>query len=294
MYKKGALIEEQYLNGRVNTDIDNVQSITKTIITMLVDIAITNGDLSSDQVSVLDFFPELGIPADDRKHHITIRHLLDHTSGLAWDGYMEHEAFLTSERCARYVLGKDLQDEPGSVYNYNSGGTHLLSVILTRSTGMSTEAYCKMHLFEPLRISSFQWDGLSDGVNDGAGFGLSMRPSDLVKIGQLFIDNGLVAGRQVISKDAIEKMKDPTLKNKTFWGIRNSSHGYGWYMAKVQNEQVFYSMGYGGQFVFIIPAHDLVIVATHNHDTPHGIDQQIDFLSATFPKLIKEYTSSSY
>ena len=70
VYKKGALIEEQYLNGRVNTDIDNVQSITKTIITMLVDIAITNGDLSSDQVSVLDFFPELGIPADDRKHHI--------------------------------------------------------------------------------------------------------------------------------------------------------------------------------------------------------------------------------
>lgn len=290
VYKDGALVKEEYFNGRVNTDIDNVQSVTKTIVTLLVDIAIKNGDLPSESASALDYFPSLGIAPSDKKHSITIRHLLDHTSGLAWDGYKEHQAYLTSDNPAQYVMNKPMAEEPGSVYNYNSGGTHLISIILSRATGMSTEAYCKKHFFDPLRISSYQWDKLEDGVNDGAGFGLSMRPSDLVKIGKLFLDNGSAAGEQLISAKGIEQMKDPASKSKTFWGLRKSTHGYGWYMAKANDDDVFYSMGYGAQFIMVVPAQDLVIVATHNHDTADGLDQQIDFLSGTFPELIKEYT----
>jgi len=279
--------QEAYFNGSQSTDLVNVQSITKSIVTLLIGIAIDKGIIENEAISISNYFPEL--EAD--KKTITIGHLLNHTSGLEWEGYLEHEAFLNSENPTNYVLNKSLATQPGKEYNYNSGGTHLLSIILSKASGQSTLEFAQEQLFNPLGIKQLRWGKLKDGQYDGAGFNLEMIPRDLLKIGDLFLKDSQNKEVAIISKSWLDKMANEDLKKETKWGLRNSKHGYGWYSSKVNKEQILYSMGYGGQFILIIPSKDLLIISAHHHDTPNGIDQQVDFLGETFPDLINKYGS---
>ena len=280
------LIEESYFNGKTPTALMDVQSITKSILSLLVGIAIDKEYIANENVPILTYFPEESELFTGKKKEITIKHLLNHTAGLNWKGYLEHEDFLQSQDPVKYVLAKEIENTPGEKYNYNSGGTHLLSVIISKVTGKTTLDFAKEVLFKPLQIDSLNWSKLNDGIYDGAGFGLSMNPKDLIKIGQLMLDNGNIGGNQIISQNWIRKSFDVSEKKATNWGIRKSKHGYGWYSAVNDEREIFYSMGYGGQFIFIIPSTKKVIVCLHNADTSAGIQQQVDFLSGTLPELI--------
>jgi len=280
-------IEDSYFNGKRPTDLMNVQSVTKSILSILVGIAIDKGYIANEDTPILNYFPEESDLFDGKKKEITIKHLLNHTSGLHWEGYKEHADFLQSQNPVKYVLEKEMEQVSGEKYNYNSGGTHLLSAILTKVTDKTTLEFAKEVLFEPLHIDSLHWSTLKDGIYDGAGFGLSMYPKDLIKIGKLVLNNGTIDGTQIISQKWIRKSFDNSEKKETRWGIRKSKHGYGWYSATYNEREVLYAMGYGGQFIFIIPSKKRIIVALHNSDTPTGIQQQVDFISETFPELIK-------
>lgn len=283
--KDSEIKQEAYFNGSQRTALVNVQSITKSIGSLLLGIAIDKGIIEKETISIGAYFPEI----EEAKKAITIGHLLNHTSGLDWEGYLEHEALLKSDNPATYVLSKNLVHEPGTIYNYNSGGTHLLLIIIAKASKKSTLEFAQEQLFGPLGIKQVKWGKLKDGHYDGAGFSLEMLPSDLVKIGTLFLKASQNKSEGLISSTWLTKMVDDDLKMETKWGLRNSKHGYGWYASKVNKEKVLYSMGYGGQFIFIIPSKEMVIVSTHNHDTPNGIEQQIDFLSGTFPDLMKKH-----
>ena len=189
------------------------------------------------------------------------------------------------------MLAKELVEEPGTSYNYNSGGTHLLSVILTQASGKSTLIYAQEKLFSPLGIKKVNWEKLEDGHYDGAGFSLELLPKDLIKIGSIFLQAQQNKDTNIASARWITKINNDDLKKETKWGLRNSHHGYGWYSTVMDHQRILYSMGYGGQFILIVPDKELVMVTTHNHDTPDGIDQQVDFLRETFPDLIKQYGS---
>jgi len=284
--EEGILVKESYFNGASSDDLHNVQSIAKSMITILIGAAIEDGYIRDVSVPIIEFMPEEFQGVDESKHSITIAHLINHTSGLEWEGYKEHEAWIQSENPIAYLLQKNIVEKPGSLYNYNSAGTHLLSVILTRSTGRSTFDYAQDKLFKPLGISDFKWDKRNDGYYDGAGFGLSMRSDDLTRVGELILNKGIVQDSQIISKSWVEHMLHSPDKKKTKWGIGNSVHGYGWYSAKIDGTEIHYSMGYGGQFIFLLPAEEKVIVVNHNHDTADGLSQQIDFIRGTLPSLI--------
>lgn len=287
--KDGKVVKENYFNGKTENNLMNVQSVTKSIVSILIGIAIDEGYIESEDVPVYTFFPEDSILFDGNKNKITIKHLLNHTSGLSWDGYNEHESFIKSKNPISYVLTKKLVDIPGHIYNYNSGGAHILSAIIEKATGMTTLQFATVKLFQPLGISEIEWNKLNDSIYDGAGFGLSMKPIDLIKIGELMLENGSYKGVNVLSKNWIEKSESNIEKMPTQWGIRNSKHGYGWYSARIQETEIFYAMGYGGQFIFVIPSKKMVIVAMHNSDTPNGIEQQVDFIKDSFPLILNEY-----
>ncbi len=287
--KDGIIKEEKYFNGKSETDLMNVQSITKSILSLLIGIAIDSGQIENEEIPIYTFFPEYVDLFDSNKKQITIRHLLNHTSGLNWKGYKEHDSFLASQDQIKFILQKELVEDPGQVYNYNSGGTHLLSAIIEKATGESTMQFAQDKLFLPLEIFEINWDKLNDGFYDGAGFGLEMRPLDLVKIGALILNNGLYDGERVISSNWINKSININAKKETKWGIRNSLHGYGWYIANYQGEEITYSMGYGGQFIFILPTKNLVIVTSHNTDTLRGIGQQVAFIKHTLPEILSRY-----
>jgi CubicO group peptidase (beta-lactamase class C family) len=184
-----------------------------------------------------------------------------------------------------------LGNEPGKNYNYNSGATHLLSVIISRTTGKTTLEFGNEVLFQPLNINLIDWQKRNKGYYDGSGLGLKMKPIDLMKIGQLLEKNGIWNGEKIISGKWIQKLFDENEKSKTEWGLRNSKHGFCWYKSEYKGNIIDYGMGYGGQFIIMIPNKKLIIVTTQNHDTPNGIEQQIKFLNGELPKLIEKYGS---
>lgn len=290
--KNNTVVFETYYNGKTKDSLANVQSLTKGVISILIGIAIDKKYISSENELIENYFSDaFKTLSDKKKKNITIKHLLNQTSGLSWEGYLEHENWLNASKPIDFVLNKPLESVPGEKYNYNSGATHLLSVIISKATGKSTLEFAKAHLFEPLSISTFNWEKRNQGYYDGSGLGLEMKPRDLLKIGQLVITNGSYNSNQILSPEWIEKMVNNNEKKPTKWGIRNSTHGYCWYKAELNNEQLDYGMGYGGQFIIINQNKGLVIVATHNNDTPDGIEQQIEFLNKTLPALIKKYGS---
>jgi len=288
--KNAELVEESYFNASTKTDANNVQSVTKSIISLLIGIAIDKGHIANENTPIFQFFPEHASLFTGNKKKITIKHLLNHTSGLEWEGFLEHEAYLNSTSPTKYILEKTAKDIPGEVYNYNSAGTHLLSTILSRGTNKTSLDFAKQVLFDPLEITEVHWKKLNDGAYDGAGFGLSLKPIDLIKIGELVLNKGQKNEQQIVSQQWITKLFDATQKKETKWGMRNSTHGYGWYLKTYNDSEILYAMGYGGQFIFIVPANNLVLVSSHNSDTPNGLDQQIDFISETLPPLLKKYS----
>jgi CubicO group peptidase (beta-lactamase class C family) len=166
-----------------------------------------------------------------------------------------------------------------------------LSVIISKATGKSTLEFANEYLFTPLNIETVNWEKRNQGYYDGAGFGLEMKPRDLLKIGQVIMHNGNYNSHQIISPEWTEKLFDANEKTSTQWGLKNSTHGYCWYKAVMNNNQVDYGMGYGGQFIVILPEKSLVIIATHNHDTPDGIKYQTEFLNTKLPELIEKYST---
>ena len=285
---QGTVVSEQYFNGKTQDSLCDVQSLTKGLMSILVGIAIDRGEIASLDEPIADYFPEI-LREEPAKSAITIRHLLNQTSGLAWQGHLEHADWLGSASPNEYVLKKELVATPGQVYNYNSGATHLLSAILTQATGMPTLGFAEEVLFEPLDFGPVAWQIRNDGHYDGSGLGLKMRPVDLMKLGQLLANQGTWHDQSVVSADWVAQLFGLEDKMPTEWGLRNSKHGMCWYAAEYQGQTIHYGMGYGGQFILIMPDLDLVVVTTHNADTPDGIDQQITFLKRDLPKLIATY-----
>lgn len=288
--KKGEVVMEEYYNGQTPDSLSDVQSLTKGLMSILIGIAIDKGHIESVDEPIIKYLPKRLDTLSAEKQAITIRHLLNQTSGLLWKGYLEHEAWMNSEDPIGYVLNKPLIAPPGTEYNYNSGATHLLSVILSEATASSTLQFANKHLFDDLQINQLAWTMRKQGYYDGSGLGLKMKPQDLLKIGELLAARGQWNGKQLISEEWINAMFDEANKRPTDWGLPNSTHGYCWYKANFQGLSIDYGMGYGGQFIILIPEKELVIVATHNHDTPDGIDHQIAFLHRQLPQLIASYT----
>ncbi len=290
--KNGTLVKEDYFNEKIKDDLCDVQSLTKGLMSLLVGVAIDKGYITNENESIAKYLPEeFASIEDERKKEITIKHILNQTSGLAWKGYLEHEAWLQSDNPLTFVLDKELEHSPGMQYNYNSGATHLLSAIISKATGKNTLAFANEVLFSELNIKKIDWQQRAKEFYDGSGLGLKMKPIDVLKIGQLLENEGQWNGEQLVSKEWIQKSFDPALKSETKWGLRGSTHGFCWYHAQLDGDIVNYGMGYGGQFILMIPSKKLVIVTTHNHDTPNGIEQQLQFLNIKLPKLIEEYGS---
>ncbi len=289
--QNGKLVLEEYYNGKTKDSLCDVQSLTKGLMSILVGIAIDMEYIKNVDEPIKQYFPEeYGHLNDEQKSAITIRHILNQTSGLSWKGYLEHGPWLSSEDPIAFVLEKDLEQEPGVQYNYNSGATHLLSVILSKATGKTTLDFANEVLFRPLGIQKVDWKKRNKGYYDGSGLGLSMRPLDLMKIGQLLENRGNWNGKSLVSEKWVDQLFEEAQKSETAWGLRGSTHGMCWYKAQLNGDEIDYGMGYGGQFILMIPNKKLIIVCTHHHDTPDGIEQQVKFLNRYLPELIKKYS----
>ena len=262
VWQGDAIAEAYYFDGNTETSLNHVRSVTKSVMTTLVGIALEEGFLTSLDHSLGLYLSEVADLGD--KGGITVQHLLTMTGGFEWqevDG-PEYTQWILSDNQIQYVLDKPLVATPGTLYNYNSGATHLLSAVLTQATGMSTLAFADRYLFRPIGLRARAWERDQQGFYNG-GAGLEVRPTDLGRLGRLYLQAGMWAGQQVVPADWVATAKAEKIAlNFPYGPLRDVDYGYLWWLENGINAEVYFAWGYGGQFIVCVPSLDLVVTTT--------------------------------
>ena len=257
-----------YVKGR---EPHTLQSVTKSVTSVLIGIAIGRGEIAGVDVPGLALLDRKLADSDGRKAAITLEDLLTMRAGIAWDEstYAYTDArndcaqMEASQDWIQFVLDKPMAADPGTVWVYSSGVSQLLSGILRARTGVDAATYAERHLFGPLGIRDYYWKRTPDGLPDTEG-GLYLAPRDLARIGQLFLQDGVWEGKRIVPEGWVRAstgiaVPDTLPANGTpDWG-----YGYQWWLrddVAAAGSRVIAARGYGGQFLIVVPGLDLVTV----------------------------------
>jgi CubicO group peptidase (beta-lactamase class C family) len=258
--RNGELIAERY-KGRLNGNrAVNTKSASKSILSLLIGIAIDQGYIEGVDQAIGEYFPDYFEQNPDRaKETITIQDLLTMRSGLETTSIRNYGRWVVSNNWYEYALSRPLVDEPGGRMIYSTGSSHLLSVILTRASGMSTLDFANRYLFEPMDIRVGGWDRDPQGYYLG-GNNMAMRPPDMIKIGRMMMDSGIYNGERVISEEWIKE----SVEIYTRSNFNPYDFGYMWWRRPVNGYELIFAWGHGGQYIMMLPELDTVIVITSN------------------------------
>lgn len=285
VHHEGRPVLERY-TGAVADDYWDVQSVGKSVMSALLGIAIEQGDLEGVDQTLAELLPDHADAMAPGVSAVTLDELLSHTAGFAADlPRIEDEAVWSSPDWVRYVLadaGPDpTVDEP---FAYSSAAAHLMAPILVEATGQSVLQYARTELFDPLGISTepaaepvaipvngtwdpdfleayyaadFAWPVDPQGYHIGAG-SLRLRPQDLAKLGQAYLDGGQWQGEQVVPSSWVEQSTDAHAEvTKVAFA---DAYGFMWWLTEYDGSAAFQAMGFGGQVIAVVPDRDLVIV----------------------------------
>ncbi len=259
---RGELVLERYFGGARAAQAANIKSASKSIISALVGIAVSRGIIASIDQPIATYFPELAKDPEARKRAITVEDLLTMRSGLASTSGRGYGAWVQSANWVRYALTRPLIDPPGTRVEYSTGTTHLLSAILTKAAKVSTWQFAQDALARPLGFSLPRWLQDPQGVYFG-GNEMSMTPRQMVRFGELYLNDGRAGGVQVLPREWIAQTQVP--RGKSRWGS-DREYGYGFWIRDFAGHPSYYAWGYGGQFIFIVPGLELVVVTTSRSD----------------------------
>ena len=261
----GELLVEQYFHGAAPHRAANLKSASKSIISVLVGIALDQGHLDGIDTTVDRFFPEyLDDPA---KARITVEDLLTMRSGLETTSNRNYGRWVQSGNWVRHVLTRPLVSKPGSRMIYSTGNTHLLSALITRASGMDTHSFARRYLGEPMGISVPRWTTDPQGIYFG-GNEMSMTPRDMLAIGEMYLNCGRVGTRQIVSEEWVHTSIMP---HATRTRSPDRAYGYGWWVRDLYGYDAFYAWGYGGQFIYVVPGLRLVTVMTSSPNPGAGL-----------------------
>jgi CubicO group peptidase (beta-lactamase class C family) len=257
------LIFERYLNGARESSYANIKSASKTILSALVGIAIDRGLIPGIDTPVAAYFPELlEHDPDERKRRITIESLLTMRSGLQSTSSRNYGAWVHSPHWVRYVLSRRMLSPPDFQMEYSTGNSHLLSAILTKVSGTSTWEFANSVLAEPLGIQLARWPQDPQGIYFG-GNDMEMMPRQMVLFGELYLNRGRAGDKQVVPAGWINASFLPRTRSRR----SDRLYGYGWWIRDLAGFRSYYAWGFGGQFIFVIPDLELVVVATSSTST---------------------------
>lgn len=248
------------------TDMHTMQSVTKTVSSVIVGAAITRGDFKANlDTPLLHYFDVARVKnVDERKKRITLRHVLTMTTGMEWtenvaydDPRNEANLMEASEDWVQYVIDHPMVNEPGTVFNYSSGTSELLAYIFEKETGQDIEKYGEKYLFTPLGMKHY-WKRSPMGLVDTEG-GLFLSATDLAKIGYLYLHDGMWDGKQVVSKEWVQQSLTPFVDAE-----EGMKYGFKWWLLPRTDGPgfVWMALGFGGQRLMVLPEKDLIAVFT--------------------------------
>jgi CubicO group peptidase (beta-lactamase class C family) len=235
----------------------NVASVTKSLMTTLIGIAVDQGKLDLDD-TLLSFFPDRAIAnRDARKETITVRHLVSMSSGLDCTAEADERTLremVASPDWVQFSLDRRAAWAPGSRFVYCSPAIHLLSPILQQATGMMALEFARQYLFAPLGFGEVLWPQDPQGYYDGWA-DVSMQAQDMAKLGLLFLNHGQWDGKQIVSRQWVEAATQAQMATD------DDPYGYGWWIEPAVKGG-FRADGRGGQHIFVLPEWDMILVST--------------------------------
>lgn len=299
----GKLVFERYFESANAETFHDVRSVTKTVTSMLVGLAIDRGLLTGVEAKVFDFFPEHSVAHPDlRKQAITVEDLLTMSSLLECDDNNRYsrgneERMYLIEDWVGFFLDLPIKGFPpwvtppdkspyGRTFSYCTAGTTTLGAVLEKATGQQVEDFAREALFEPLGIEEVRWPFSPLGLAQTGG-GARMTSRDFLKLGLLYLQDGAWDGQQVISKAWVET------STATHVHAGGANHyGYLWwrrdYTAGERTFPTFFMSGNGGNKVMVVPSARLVAVITSTFYNSRGMHEQservlTDYLLASVP-----------
>ena len=249
------------------TELHTMQSISKTVTSAIIGIAVTRGDFKAGlDTPVLSYFDPAKVKnLDDRKRRMTLQNVLTMTTGLEWvedvpydDPRSDSSLMEATDDWVQYVIDKPMAQDPGVVFNYSSGATILLAYIFQKTTGQDIDAYGEKYLFAPLGIKHY-WKRTYLGVVDTEG-GLYLSGADLAKIGYLYLNDGVWDGKRLTSKAWVSQSLTPAIDT----GWQGLKYGFKWWLQprKDGKEYIWHGIGFGGQRLMVFPSEQLIATFT--------------------------------
>ena len=272
--RNGYVVLDAYFYPFQEGQIHDGASMTKSITSTLMGIALGEHKLRSVHQPVVSLFPAGNVAnRDERKDRMTVEDLLTMTSGL--DCHVDHgeitlREMRESKDWVQFMLDRPMVAEPGSKFEYCSGGMHLLSGIVSQATGSSELEFARRELFQPLGIDDVVWPSDPQGVSDGWG-DLHLRPRDMAKIGYLWLHQGRWEGRQIVPAEWLQA----ATQAHSHPGQGNVEYGYGFWVYPQRNPVEYEALGRGGQRITVTPAQNRVVVFTGGEFEPGDIGKFI-------------------
>lgn len=277
IFKDGKSVYENYYNGYTKDSRIHVFSVTKSIISILIGIALDKGCIDSIEQKVLEFYPEYTVKRGEKTiHDITIKNMLTMTAPYKYV-FNPYIKYFTSMDWVKFSLDKLGGKGQIGTFRYAPViGPDILSGILVKATGQSVLDFARQNLFAPLGITveksiifhsreeqmAFSkaadvsgWAAGPTGINT-AGWGLTLSPMDMAKIGQLFLDKGIWNGERIIS----EKWVAESTSKQSRWKQRNLPYGYLWWVG--ERDSGYAAMGDGGNIIYVSPEKNMTAAIT--------------------------------
>lgn len=257
--ERGQVLVERYFNGVDPDDLANVKSVSKSVLSALVGIAIEKGYLGGLEAPIGPYFTsELAGQSSTDKAAISVQQLLTMQSGLESTSNGHYAAWTAHDDWVAAALEAPLEMSPGRQMQYSTGNSHLLSALLTRATGMTTLDFAREVLARPLGFTLAEWPRDPKGIYVG-GNDMNLTPRQMLAFGELYLNGGASHGRQIVPASWVDASLRAHVRSPVGEG---RDYGYGWWICRLAGYVAPHAWGYGGQFIVLVPALDLVIVTT--------------------------------
>lgn len=261
--RHGSLVLEKYYGDASRDGLHNIQSMTKSVSSALVGVALRKGLITSLDARILDYYPEYrDVITDRRVEAITIRNLLTMASGI--DAMqLSFDKALTNP--IRDILRQRLLYAPGQGFTYSSPAAHLLGGVLRKAAGRDVFDFAAAELFRPLGMGRVVWYADSRGLQSGGLSGL-WRSRDILKLGELYLRQGRWRRAELIPPAYI--VESVKVQNTGLFFGEPARYGYMWWITNIAGYDAFYARGYGGQYLMVLPKADMVVLCTSDWKQP--------------------------